>query len=222
MSSLQLFSKRLRSKKELMVCIFVTLIIQLCISIGTLKLDYKHNILGKTNSIIISIALFIILIVIIVIIANTNAPFILKQLLFGILSIIVGLILSQSIHIINDPNIIESAAISTLINFLLMLVIGLIIVYFNYDLGWVGLFLLISLFVIITLSIINKFSTHSSNLNKGIAFVTIIIFSLYILYDTNNILLKYQNKNTTHCIIGALDYYIDIWNLFTSYLIIND
>ena len=205
-----------------MVCIFVTLIIQLCISIGTLKLDYKHNILGKTNSIIISIALFIILIVIIVIIANTNAPFILKQLLFGILSIIVGLILSQSIHIINDPIIIESAAISTLINFLLMLVIGLIIVYFNYDLGWVGLFLLISLFVIITLSIINKFSTHSSNLNKGIAFVTIIIFSLYILYDTNNILLKYQNKNTTHCIIGALDYYIDIWNLFTSYLIIND
>lgn len=218
MTRLQQFSARLRSKKELMGCVFITLIIQLCISIGTMKLDYKHNILGSTNSIIIWIILLILMFGLIFLMINPKIPFLIKQLLFGVFSIIVGLILSQTIHIINDPKLIEFAALSTLVNFVLMLVVGFIIVYFNYDLEWTGILLLISLFVIITVSIISLFTKKSKKINKSIAIVTIVIFSLYILYDTNNILLKYKNKNSTHCIMGALDYYLDIWNLFSSYL----
>jgi FtsH-binding integral membrane protein len=218
MTRLHQFNILLRSKKELIGCIFITLIIQLCISLVTMKLDYKHNILGTTNSIIIWIMLLIFMIGLILLMINPTIPFLIKQLLFGVFSIIVGLILSQTIHIINDPKLIEFAALSTLVNFVLMLVVGFIIVYFNYDLEWIGILLLISLFVIITVSIISLFTKKSKKINKSIAIVTIVIFSLYILYDTNNILLKYKNKNSTHCIMGALDYYLDIWNLFSSYL----
>jgi FtsH-binding integral membrane protein len=49
----------------------------------------------------------------------------------------------------------------------------------------------------------------------------VLLFSLYIIYDTNNILLKYKNKDKTDCIMGALNYYLDIINLFTEYLRIN-
>ena len=64
--------------------------------------------------------------------------------------------------------------------------------------------------------IIRIFSPASTMVSKSIAVVTIILFSLFIMYDTNNILLKYKGK--ADCIRGALDYYLDILNLFTSYL----
>ena len=47
-----------------------------------------------------------------------------------------------------------------------------------------------------------------------------MLFSLFIMYDTNNILLRYSGKND--CIRGALDYYLDILNLFTSYFDLNN
>jgi len=40
---------------------------------------------------------------------------------------------------------------------------------------------------------------------------------LYIIYDTNKILLKYNNTND-YCIIGALDYYLDVINIFIDLL----
>ena len=41
---------------------------------------------------------------------------------------------------------------------------------------------------------------------------TVAIFSVYILYDTNRILLKFQNKSKSDCINGAMEYYLDILN----------
>ena len=41
----------------------------------------------------------------------------------------------------------------------------------------------------------------------------LILFSMYIVYNTNNILLKYRNGNID-CIRGAVDYYLDIINIF--------
>lgn len=219
---LKKFSTLLRQKKDLMGCIFFTLIIQLVVSVLTMKYDQEKNLLGnfmKTNKYLLQIGLIICFLGIFYGIYKTQS-FLIKQLLFGLLSIIMGLILSAIVHIINDPRLIESAAISTLINFGLMFILGLVIVYFGYDLSWLGIILLVGLFVLIAVQVIGMFSPQSDETHKMIAYASVVIFSLYILYDTNKILLKYQNKSKSDCIVGAIDYYLDIINLFEDYLLI--
>ena len=219
---LKKFSTLLRQKKDLMGCIFLTLILQLVVSVVTMKIDQEKNLLGnfmKTNKYLSQIGLFIGLFAIFYGIFKSKS-FLTKQLLFALLSIIMGLILSAMIHIINDPRLVESAAISTLINFGLMFILGLVIVYFGYDLSWLGILLFVGLFVLIAVQVIGMFSPQSDETHKMIAYASVVIFSLYILYDTNKILLKYQNKSKNDCIVGAIDYYLDIINLFEDYLLI--
>lgn len=219
-NKLKKFSSLLRQKKDLMGCIFLTLIFQLVVSVITMKLDQEKNLLGnfmKTNKYLPQIGLIISFFAIFYGIFKTKS-FVTKQLLFGLLSIIMGLILSSMIHIINDPKIVESAAISTIINFGLMFLLGLVIVYFGYDLSWLGILLFIGLFILIVVQVIGMFSPQSDETHKMIAYASVVIFSLYILYDTNKILLKYQNKSKSDCILGAIDYYLDIINLFEDYL----
>ena len=214
-NNLKKFSSILRNKNELMFCIFITLIFQICIAIGTMKLDQNYNLLGKGGLLQFIVLLFI-LIGLISQMLSDKYSFNTKQILFIIFSILNGLLLSSTIHIINDKNVIESAAIATLINFLLMFILGLIIVYFGYDLSWLGLILFICLMIILAVLIINIFTKTSKETNKKISIIIVILFSLFILYDTNNILLKYKTKKD--CIRGALDYYLDILNLFSNYL----
>ena len=79
--------------------------------------------------------------------------------------------------------------------------------------------LFVGLLSLITISFTSIFLKGESynNTQKFLTISSIIIFSLYILYDTNVILLKLNNNNND-CIKGALAYYLDIINLFTSYL----
>jgi len=219
-NKLKKFSTLLRSKKELMGCIFLTLIFQLVVSVVTMKLDQNMNIVGNLFSEYPAgtmMGLFIIPILILIAIMYSKS-FATKQILFGLFSIILGLVMSLSIHIINDPKIVESAVYSTLINSVLMFVLGLIIVYFGYDLSWLGILLFISLLILITVRFIGYFTDKSNEYYKNISYISVAIFSLYILYDTNRILLKFQNKSKSDCVNGAMEYYLDIINLFINYL----
>ena len=216
------FSNLLRKNKDLMGCIFLTLIFQIIVTLLTMKYDQEKNFMGnliKNNKYLTHLGLIISFVAIFYGIFKTQS-FLTKQLLFGLLSIIMGLLLSAIIHIINDPKLIEGAAISTLINFGLMFILGLMIVYFGYDLSWLGVLLFLGLFILISVQIIGMFSPQSDETHKIIAYASVVIFSLYILYDTNKILLKYQNKSKSDCIMGAIDYYLDIINLFEDYLLI--
>ena len=219
-TKLKKFSSLIRKKKELMGCIFLTLIIQLVISVIIMKYDQDKNIIGnlmKTNKWTIKLSLFVGMIFILFVIRYVKS-FALKQLSFGLFSILMGLLLSSTVHIINDYEIVEGAAYATLINFALMFVLGLVIVYFGYDISWLVILLFIGLLILITIEIIALFSPQSEEYYKKIAYVSVVVFSLYILYDTNKILLKYENKSNSDCINGAMEYYLDIINLFEDYL----
>ena len=210
------FSSVLRDKKSLMFCIFMTLLFQIIVTSLTVKVDQAHQIIDKQSWWVMGL-FFIIMIAVILLLSIEAIPFHFKQLLFVIFSIIQGLLLSQLVHAIKDPEIIDTAAIATIVNFVIMLIFGFIIVYMGIDLGWMGIYLLMGLMVLLTASIIYMFSEKSKNRNKGFAGVTVLLFSIFILYDTNNILFKYENTST-NCIRGAMDYYMDILNLFASYL----
>ena len=80
-----------------------------------------------------------------------------------------------------------------------------------------GILLFLSLLILIIIQLISICFKDLQIYNKFLAVSSLIIFMLYIIYDTNNILLKYKNNND-FCIIGTLDYYLDIINIFINLL----
>ncbi len=81
------------------------------------------------------------------------------------------------------------------------------------DFTTMGKMLFISLIVVVVASVINIFM-HSPILQIGIASVSAILFSAYILYDTQNII----RGNYETPIEGAVALYLDFLNLFVSLL----
>tara|TARA_B100001057_G_scaffold312406_1_gene312434 strand:- start:365 stop:964 length:600 start_codon:yes stop_codon:yes gene_type:complete len=197
--------------------------LQLSISIAIMKFDQERQLLSDYNPFAVLILSVIVLLIITYKLTDPRIPFIAKQVLFLVVSVFFGLLLSKLTHFV-DQQVVEAATVSTLANFFLFLVIGLIIVYFKYDLGWMGIFLIIAIVGVIITRIFLLFTDEEQQekSNYYLSRFVVLLFSLFILYDTNNILLKYKNKDKTDCIMGALNYYLDIINLFTEYLQISN
>ena len=82
------------------------------------------------------------------------------------------------------------------------------------DFTTMGKFLFITLIVIVVASLLNVFWLHSPWLQVGVASISAILFSAFILYDTQNIIKgNYQTP-----VDGALALYLDFINLFISLL----
>ena len=66
-----------------------------------------------------------------------------------------------------------------------------------------------------SLSLLNLFVVGSSALSFGISAAALLVFSGYVLYDTSNIIRRYP---TNEYIAGALDLYLDAFNIFLALL----
>ena len=82
------------------------------------------------------------------------------------------------------------------------------------DFTTMGKFLFITLIVIIVASLLNAFWLHNPWLQVGVASISAILFSAFILYDTQNII----RGNYATPVDGALALYLDFINLFISLL----
>lgn len=143
-----------------------------------------------------------------------------KYMVFTLFSFIEAFFLHIILSIYSDETI-EFAFYSTIAIFVSLFIFGLIVVYLGYDLSWLGLLLFMSLFILIITQLIFMFIGNYETYKKVFAVISLTIFVLYIIYDTNKILLKYNNT-TDYCIIGALDYYLDILNIFIDLLRLSD
>ena len=82
------------------------------------------------------------------------------------------------------------------------------------DLGNMGVALFWSAVVICVFALLNAFVFKSPTLQFAIASVVVVIFSLYIAYDTQNIVRgRYDNP-----IMAAIALYLDVLNIFTALL----
>ena len=82
-----------------------------------------------------------------------------------------------------------------------------------------GVFLFWALLFLFIFQIISVFAGTMSIMMKGFSFIGFIIFSLYVVYDTQNIL----NRNYYGDFITAsLDYYLDILNIFLDIVTLNN
>ena len=216
MLNLASFNKLIKKKQGLLKCVFSSLIFQIFITTFIVFYLQENNtpLNALKGNYLYTIALFILSLVIIFIISNDNLSFNTKFLFFVFFGIIQGVFLGLSTQYI-EKELIKSALISTITIFITFLCVGFSVVYFNYDLTWMGIYLLMALLALLGYRISLIFIQVDDNFKKMMVTVSILLFSIFIIYDTNLLLLKGKNKD---CISFAMDYYLDILNIFSSFL----
>ena len=201
-----------QEKKVFLLKVFSTLIFQLLITF-IIFFKVKTTLFNKPiNFILLILGTFIIL----GLLAFVPMHPILKLILLTLFSSLIGLLLASSKDRFS-PTIIKTALIGVLSIFVLMFSIGLLLIMFNIKLGnTFGLILLFALLVLIIVTIVLQFMDKFSVAQKGIAIAGLIIFSIYIVYDTNIIL---QRDSEIDFITASINYYLDIINIFNDLLL---
>ena len=85
------------------------------------------------------------------------------------------------------------------------------------DFSFLGGILWVGIILMVVGGLLNLFFFKSFDLQYFMAWIGVFLFSGFILYDTSNIIRRY---NTDEYIAGALSLYLDILNLFIHLLII--
>jgi FtsH-binding integral membrane protein len=200
-------TKLIYSKKEFLLLVFANLIVQLGIT---------YYVMLKTDGTKINIlALFIAQIFIIYILIIVPIPSFLKFILFSFFSYIFGLVLSSLKKKYNEK-MIQIALQGTISIFALMFTLGVTLLISGINLGYkFGLFLFWALLVLIILRLVFVLGAGLTAFNKFLSFFGLILFAVYIVFDTNKIL---QRNYFGDFITASLDYYLDILNLFENTL----
>ena len=206
----------INNKKEFLVKIFATLIVQLSLTYYVMthydrKKDKTQRVPG--HWILAGISLAIILIMAII-----PMSIYFKFGLFTAFSFVTGLLFSD-LMTLTSPNAVKVAVLGTLGIFATFFISGALLLASGVALGFrTGLALLISLLLLIVAMIVSIFMKGSSGFSQSLTGIGLFLFSMYILYDTNRILQKdYYGDFVT----ASLEYYLDIINIFIRLLSFN-
>jgi len=202
------------SKKEFFILIFANLIAQLGIT---------YYIMQKTpaadkNAINFWI-LFGIQIILIFVLVLVPMPSWMKFLVFSVFSYTFGLSLAR-LKMKYDPAMIQAAIMGTIGIFGAMMAFGAFLIMSGIKFGYqFGLALLYALLLLIIVRIVFMFIPSSSGTKRYLTIFSLLLFSVYIIYDTNSIL---QRNYFGDFITASLDYYLDIINIFVNLLSYNN
>lgn len=211
------FNAGILQKKAPFMGIVITLMIaQLVVTYYTMEIlskNTKFQEYMKTNLWLL-ILLFILPLIIIIILAFVPMSMSFKLVLFTIFALLFGILLS-AIRSHVTPELIRAAMLVTVGIFVAMFIVGLVLAGFGYDLFWLGVILFGLLIVLIIVGIVMLFIDPSNKALRIRAILVIILFSVYILFDTNQIIMRdYRGDYVT----AAIDYYLDVANIFVALL----
>lgn len=209
------FMALLEEKKSFLTLVFANLIVQLAITYYVMENSHKDadgKQAKKPISILYFVSFFIVSFVLIFIMM-ADIPIWAKILVFTIFSAMEGYFLSFLKYVV-DPAIIQMAVAGAMGIFSSMFIFGMLLVFLGIKLsnafGAILLFLLLGL--IIT-RIVFMFMGNYSHFAKGFAIFALGLFSLFIIYDTNQIM---QRDYFGDFITASLDYYLEIINVFVN------
>ena len=108
----------------------------------------------------------------------------------------------------------------------LLLVILSIFAYARPDLiknSW-GTYLFIMLLTLLGARLIELFAgfKHNSKYSRIISYISIVVFSLYVMFDTKNIIVNADNCVNPDYINESVNLFLDSVNLFTNIYSVND
>ena len=197
--NLTMFSK----KSELLILTFLNLIVQSIITRFTMIKTTNQ----KRNKWFI-LALFGVQLCLIFVMFM-NIPIILKFLLFCLFSVTCG----YSLAALNlNETFVHVAFYGCLSIFGIGAFIGTLLNVFHINLGpKVGLGLFYTLLLLLLFGIFNILT--GDTMHKIYSIIGILLFSIYIIYDTNQII---QRDYKGDFIRSSLDYYLDLLNIFVN------
>jgi FtsH-binding integral membrane protein len=180
------------------------------------QLGITYYIMQKTNNPNINVwALFIAELVLVFIITLVPMPEFVKWLLFCLFSYIFGLMLSL-LKQRYSPLMINIAIQSAMSVFGLMFAVGAALIMGGIQLGSTfGAILFWALLGLIIAELVFVIGAKMTQIQKFLYAFGIVLFAVYVLYDTNIIL---QRDYYGDFITASLDYYLDVLNLFTNFL----
>jgi FtsH-binding integral membrane protein len=214
------FIDLIMEKKQFLLLVFSNLIVQLGISYY-LMMNYKGPQFSFWFMLLASISILFIMILV------PMHPF-LKFILFCIFSALFGTNLAfiTSKNGKNGNNeeekkeLIHLVILQTISVFGAMFLVGAFLLASNIKLGLqFAAFLFYSLLLLIISRLWIMFSGTMNLHTFALSVVGILLFSLYIIYDTNIIL---RREYYGDFITASMDYYLDIINLFSNLFRINE
>jgi len=210
------FIQLLKSKQKFLFLVLTLLLAELAVT-GVVAAKVRRDIITSKKKSSMSTLFFWSLIVvqfiIICLLATVHTSMIVKTLLFTILSASLGYVLGYSEQHA-DIGVITSAIVSTAALTLILIIFGAGLIYGGINLGnTFGKILFLGLLILITYYIVGVFVASTSTYYKVASLFGIFLFQLFIVYDTNRILQRNYNGDF---VSAALDYYLDILNLFVN------
>ena len=193
----------MEKKEEFMLLVFSNLIFQIGVTFYFMeKTSITFNIFEK-------FAVYALLIGLLLIIVIIPLHSIIKFIFFTIFSILMGIILSFLKKIVNHEFLKRTIIILAsffIVFFLIGFVILLLGIKLSFHFGIILFYILLTIIIFDHLSYL--FTSSSSIYVKIVGIIGVIISSVYIIYDTNQILQKDYNGDF---ITASLNYYIDIF-----------
>jgi FtsH-binding integral membrane protein len=209
------FMALLEEKKSFLTLVFANLIVQLAITYFVMENSHKDAD-GKQVKKPISIShlvLFVIVSLVLIFIMMADIPIWAKILVFTIFSAMGGYFLSFLKYVV-DPAIIQTAIAGVMGIFSSMFIFGMLLVFLGIKLSnTVGAILLLTLIAYIIINLVFVFMGNRSRVSKGLAIFGLGLFSLFVIYDTNQIM---QRDYFGDFITASLDYYLEIINIFVK------
>jgi hypothetical protein len=142
-------------------------------------------------------------------------PIWLKFIIFSVFSAIWGYMFSPLRQVVGEDAV-KMALMGTISIFALMFTFGVGLILSGIQLGYkFGLMLFYTLLFLLLIRITQLFIPSSSLTKKIITICSLLLFSVYIVYDTNSIL---QRNYYGDFITASMDYYLDIINIFVKLL----
>lgn len=197
-------------KKEFLILVFANLIAQLGIT---------YYVMIRTSQMVSIWPLFIAQLIILFVITLVPMPEFVKFILFCLFSYIFGLTLS-TLKKKYSSDMINVAIQGAITVFAIMLASGIALIAGGINFGYrFGSILFWSLLALIVARLVFVLGANMNQANKIFSFIGIILFAVYVIYDTNIIL---QRNYSGDFITASMDYYLDILNLFTNFLVSSD
>lgn len=210
------FGRMLKEKKTFLVSVYVVLIIQLTVTFSIVYTFRNHPTLSKATK--QSIILYLLLSLgLIFVITMIPMPLWLKFTLFTLFAIVNGGLL-HSFTVIFPVELINQALTGAIGIFMALSVVGFIVAAIGIDLSWMAFLLLAALVGLLVASLIVKFMQRShamSKVHKTLLVVGLVLFSVYIMYNTNTMLQKNYSQDF---ISAAIDLYLSFINVFVRFM----
>lgn len=206
----------IRQKAPFMGIVIALMIAQLAVTYFAMEALSKNDRLQDyiKKNVWLLITAIVLPFVIILLLALVPMSMMAKLVLFTLFSFLFGLILSISRRYMT-PELIRAAMVATLGIFVSMFLVGIVLAGFGYDLFWLGAILFLLLLVLVIVGIVMLFIHPDKKVVRTRAILVIILFAAYIVFDTNQIIMRDYNGDY---VMAGLDYYLDLLNIFTALL----